>query len=116
MNKVSDLLENKGNEVWSIGPDVFVYDAIKLMAEKGVGALMVMDDSKVVGIISERDYARKVILMGHSSRETQIKDIMTTRVVYARPDQTVEECMALMTEKHIRHLPIMEGEQLKESN
>lgn len=112
MNKVSDLLENKGNEVWSIGPDVFVYDAIKLMAEKGVGALMVMDDSKVVGIISERDYARKVILMGHSSRETQIKDIMTTRVVYARPDQTVEECMALMTEKHIRHLPIMEGEQL----
>lgn len=112
MNKVSDLLKNKGDEVWSIGPDIFVFDAIKLMAEKGVGALVVMDDSKVVGIISERDYARKVILMGHSSRETQIKDIMTTRVVYARPDQSVEECMALMTDKHIRHLPIMEGEKL----
>ena len=112
MNKVSELLDNKGDEVWSIGPDASVFDAIKLMADKGVGALMVMEGTKVVGVISERDYARKVILMGHSSRETQIKDIMTTRVVYARPDQSVEECMALMTDKHIRHLPIMEGEKL----
>ena len=112
MNKVSDLLMNKGKDVWSIGPDVFVFDAIKLMAEKGIGALVVMDDSKVIGIISERDYARKVILMGLSSRETQVKEIMTTRVVYANPEKSVEECMALMTDKHIRHLPIMEGEQL----
>ena len=112
MNDVSGLLTNKGNDIWSIGPDASVYDAIKMMAEKGVGALMVMEGPKVVGVISERDYARKVILMGHSSRETKIKDIMTTRVVYANPDDSVQECMALMTDKHIRHLPIMEGEKL----
>lgn len=112
MNKVSDLLENKGEEVWSIGPDASVYDAIKLMAEKGVGALMVTEGTKVVGVISERDYARKVILMGLSSRETKIRDIMTTHVVYADPEHTVEECMALMTDKRIRHLPIMDGEKL----
>lgn len=112
MNKVSDLLENKGDEVWSIGPDASVFDAIKLMADKGVGALMVMEGTKIVGVISERDYARKVILMGLSSRETQVKEIMTTRVVYANPEKTVEECMALMTDKRIRHLPIMDGEQL----
>ena len=112
MNKVSELLDNKGDEVWSIGPDASVFDAIKLMADKGVGALMVIEGTKVVGVISERDYARKVILMGHSSRETKIRDIMTTHVVYANPEQTVEECMALMTEKHIRHLPIMDGGQL----
>ena len=112
MSKVSDLLKNKGGDIWSIGPDASVYDAIKLMAEKSVGALMVTEGTKVVGVISERDYARKVILMGHSSRETKIREIMTTRVVYANPDETVEECMALMTDKHIRHLPIMEREKL----
>ncbi len=82
------------------------------MADKEVGALMVMEGTKLVGVFSERDYARKVILKGHSSKNTQIKEIMTTRVVYAQPDQTVEECMALMTEKRIRHLPILEGGQL----
>lgn len=112
MNNVTDLLMNKGDEVWSIAPDSSVYDAIKLMAEKGIGALMVMEGPKVIGIISERDYARKVILMGHSSRETKIREIMSSPVVFARPDQSVEECMSLMTDKRIRHLPIMEGEQL----
>jgi len=112
MIKVSELLKNKGHDVWSIGPDASVYDAIKLMADKEVGALIVMEDSKLVGVISERDYARKVILKGQSSKDMQIKEIMTTRVIYTKPEQTVEECMALMTEKHIRHLPIIEGEQL----
>ena len=112
MIKVSELLKNKGHDVWSIGPDASVYDAIKLMADKEVGALIVIEDSKLVGVISERDYARKVILKGQSSKDMQIKEIMTTRVIYTKPEQTVEECMALMTEKHIRHLPIIEGEQL----
>ncbi len=85
---------------------------MKLMAEKEVGALMVMEGAKLVGIISERDYARKVILQGRSSRTTQVKEIMTTRVVYAQPEQHIEECMALMTEKRVRHLPVMEEGQL----
>jgi CBS domain-containing protein len=112
MKTVKDLLEDKGHNVWSIGPGDSVYDAIELMADKEVGALMVMEGTKLVGVISERDYARKVILKGHSSKNTQIKEIMTTHVMYAQPDQTVEECMALMTEKRIRHLPILEGGQL----
>lgn len=112
MKTVKDLLEDKGHDVWSIGPGDSVYDAIELMADKEVGALMVMEGTKLVGVISERDYARKVILKGYSSKNTQIKEIMTTRVMYAQPDQTVEECMALMTEKRIRHLPILEGGQL----
>ena len=112
MSKVSDLLKNKGSDIWSIGPDASVFDAIKMMAEKGVGALVVTEGPKVVGILSERDYARKVILKGHSSRDTKISDIMTTQVVYADPEETIEECMALMTDKHIRHLPIMSGEKL----
>ena len=112
MKTVGQLLHNKGRDVWSISPDASVYDAIAMMAEKEIGALMVMTESKVVGVISERDYARKVILKGRSSRETKISEIMTTRVVYTGPDKSIEECMALMTDKRIRHLPIMENEQL----
>ena len=112
MKTVKDLLEDKGHNVWSIGPGDSVYDAIELMADKEVGALMVMEGTKLVGVISERDYARKVILKEHSSKNLQVKEIMTTHVMYAQPDQTVEECMALMTEKRIRHLPILEGGQL----
>ncbi len=112
MKSVKDILEVKGRNVWSIGPEVSVYDAMKLMVDKGVGALMVMEGAKVVGVISERDYARKVILEGRSSRTTQVREIMTTHVLYARPDQNIEECMAVMTEKRVRHLPVMEEEQL----
>ncbi|TDJ62347.1 MAG: CBS domain-containing protein [Proteobacteria bacterium] len=113
MKTVQHILDGKGSDVWSITPDASVLEAIKLMAAKEVGALLVMTGEKPVGIVSERDYARKVILKGRSSQETPIQDIMTTHVVYVSPDQSIEECMALMTEKHIRHLPVMDGEQLR---
>ncbi len=112
MKTVQQILDGKGSDVWSITPDASVLEAIKLMAEKEVGALLVMTGEKPVGIVSERDYARKVILKGRS-QETSIQDIMTTHVVYVSPDQSIEECMALMTEKHIRHLPVMDGERLR---
>jgi CBS domain-containing protein len=112
MTRVRDILTTKGNEVWSIGPDESVYDAMKLMAEKGVGALLVMEGAKVVGVISERDYARKVILQGRASRTTRVREIMTVQVLYADPDQNIEECMALMTEKRVRHLPVMDKGQV----
>ena len=108
MTAVKQLLDSKGNDVWSINPDDTVYDAIESMADKSVGALLVMKGPKLVGIISERDYARKVILQGKSSRDTPVKDIMTAKVLCARLDQSIEECMALMTDKHIRHLPVVE--------
>ena len=109
MKRVKDILELKGRTVWSIPPDASVYDAMKSMADKEVGALLVMESSRLVGIVSERDYARKVILQGRSSRTTQVQEIMTSRVAYAEPDQNVEECMAIMTEKRIRHLPVLEA-------
>ena len=106
---VARLLEKKGNEVWSIGPDATVYEAIKLMADKGVGALLVLEGDALAGIVSERDYARKVILLERSSRETPVRDIMTSEVVSVLPKQTMEDCMALMTARHIRHLPVLDG-------
>lgn len=112
METVNQLLEGKGRDVWSIDPSASVFEAIELMAEKQVGALVVIEGDRPVGIISERDYARKVILQHRSSKDTPIKDVMTTRLVYARPDQSVQECMALMTEKRIRHLPVLEGGRL----
>jgi CBS domain-containing protein len=112
MTKVKDILALKGQSVWSVAPDSSVYDAMKLMADKGVGALMVMEGPKVVGVISERDYARKVILEGRSSRTTQVREIMTTHVLYAQPEQNIEECMVLMTDKRVRHLPVMEEGRL----
>jgi CBS domain-containing protein len=108
MKKVRDILEIKGREVWSIGPSESVFDALKLMAEKGIGALVVLEAGKVVGIISERDYARKVILQGRSSPTTLVGEIMTARVAYAQLQQNIDECMAIMTERRIRHLPVME--------
>ncbi len=112
MELIKYLIKAKGNEIWSIEPGASVFDAVKLMADKGVGALMVMEGNKLVGVISERDYARKVILKDRSSKGTYVEEIMTTRVIYAHPEQNVEESMALMTEKHIRHLPIMVEEKL----
>jgi CBS domain-containing protein len=112
MRKVRDILETKGHEVWSIEPGALVYDAMKFMADKGVGALLVMEGAKLVGIISERDYARKIILQGRSSRTTEVREIMTSRVVYAEPERNIEKCMALMTDKRIRHLPVVEAGQV----
>ena len=112
MRLVSDLLKSKGHQVWSVIPDQAVYDALKLMADKNIGALLVLDKDRLVGIFSERDYARKVILKGKSSKNIPVKEIMSSEVVYVRPEQTIQDCMALMTDRHIRHLPVLEGEQL----
>jgi CBS domain-containing protein len=112
MKTLKQLLEAKGRDVYSIAVDARVFDALKLMADKSVGALIVMEGGRIAGILSERDYARKVILHGKSSHDLQVRDIMTAKVVTVHPGQTVEECMALMTEKRIRHLPVTEGERL----
>ena len=108
MTTVKQLLERKGRRVWSIRPDAPVLEALKLMAEHGVGALVVLEGERLAGVISERDYARKVILHGKSSSETPVHEIMTGRVVTVTPAQTVADCMAVMTEKHFRHLPVIE--------
>lgn len=112
MKRVKDVLEVKGNDVWSIEPGASVYDAMKLMADKEVGSLMVIEGTELVGIISERDYARKVILEGRSSKTTQVREIMTSRLVYAEPEQNIEECMVVMTERRVRHLPVIDGGRL----
>lgn len=112
MKTIKEILEGKGSHVWTIAPDASVMDALRLMAEKEVGALAVTEDGKLVGIISERDYARKVVLKGRASRDTRVQEIMATRVICTQIDQTVDECMALMTEKRIRHLPVMSDGQM----
>lgn len=112
MKSVRQILNNKGRTVWSISPNASVYSCIELMSEKGVGALAVTDNDRLVGIISERDYARKVILKGKASKQTPISEVMTTDVVTAAESMSVEDAMALMTERHIRHLPIVESGKL----
>ncbi|MFZ0695246.1 MAG: CBS domain-containing protein [Alphaproteobacteria bacterium] len=112
MTTVQRLLDEKGHNVWSVHPDDSVFDAIQMMANKDVGALLVIENDKSVGIISQWDYSRKVILKGKSSPRTPVRDIMTTRIICTRPEQTVEECMAVMTETHVRHLPVMHEERL----
>jgi CBS domain-containing protein len=108
MKSVVQILRSKPEQtVQTIAPSASVFDAVKIMAEKNIGALLVMEDVKVVGIITERDYSRKIILMGRSSKETPVRDIMTSSVMYVRPDQTNEGCMALMTDHRVRHLPVM---------
>lgn len=102
-------LQRKGNQVWSTHPDASVFEALRSMAEKDIGALLVMESGQVVGMFSERDYARKVILEGKSSKETLVREIMTPQVVCVTPQHTIEECMAVMTEKRIRHLPVLEA-------
>ena len=112
MTTVQQLLDDKGHDVWSIHPDSSVFDAIQLMASKDVGALVVVDGDRPVGIFTERHYARNVILKGKSSPKTRTRDIMTTEVICARPGQTVEQCMAVMTDKRVRHLPVLDQERL----
>lgn len=113
MKTAADLLKSKAHQsVHTIAPTASVFDAVKLMAEKDIGALLVMQGDKVAGIVTERDYARKVALRSRSSKETSVYEIMTSEVMFVRPSQTSEECMALMTENRLRHLPVIEGSKL----
>ena len=112
MKTVRDILKVKGIDVWCVEPDATVFDALQRMAEKEVGALVVMQDAQVVGLISERDYARKVILHGRASPTTLVKEIMTSHVVHTHLDQSIEECMAIVTDKRIRHLPVLQDGKL----
>lgn len=112
MHTVRELLQAKGAQVWTIRPDATVYEALELLAEKDVGALVVVEGEQVVGMFSERDYARKVILKGRSSRTTTVSELMTREVLYVSPEDTIENCMAIMTEKRTRHLPVMQNNRL----
>jgi len=112
MSTIKQILDAKGYAVWSIHPQASVFAAIQQMAEKEVGALVVLEGDAVVGIISERDYARKVVLKGRSSRQTAVRDIMTPDVISVRLDQSIEECMSIVTERRIRHLPVMDSGRL----
>jgi CBS domain-containing protein len=112
MKTVRQLLEVKGSSVYAIAPEASVYDALKLMAERNVGALAVTEETRLVGLVSERDYARKVVLLGRVSKDTPVRDIMTREVVCVDPSQGVDDCMALMTERHFRHLPVIEEGRL----
>ena len=109
---IASILKNKGREIWSVAPDATVYEAIALMAEKRVGAVLVISHGTLVGIVSERDYARKVILQGRSSKETQAQQIMTSTLVTVTSDDTVDECMRIMTQHRIRHLPVLDDGHL----
>jgi len=108
MKLVSDILNSKGHEIFAVEPDDTVFDSLQLMADKGIGALLVMNGDKLVGIVTERDYARKIILEGKSSKDSTVKEIMTTKVLCVSPERTVDECMALMTDKRARHLPVLD--------
>ena len=112
MGKVRDILRSKGSVVFSVSPDVTVYEGIELMCSKNVGGLLITENEKPVGIFTERDYARKVVLKGKASKSTLMREIMTSKLITVSSDHTVEDCMAIMTDKHIRHLPVVDGDQL----
>ncbi len=112
MKTVNQLLEGKGENVWSANPQMTVYEALEMMSEKNVGALVVLEEEKLVGIFSERDYARKVILKGKSPMDTLVGDIMSRKVTCVRRDQSIEDCMALMTDKRVRHLPVLQDNRV----
>ncbi len=109
---IRHILEVKGHDLWSIGPNASVFDALRMMSDKDIGALIVMENDQMVGILSERDYARKVVLLGKTSRETTVNEIMSKKVFTIHPDQTEEEAMELMNSKHVRHLPVVDGSRL----
>jgi CBS domain-containing protein len=109
---ISEILSHKGSTAWSISPDATVFDAIQMMADKNVGALLVTENDHLVGILSERDYTRKVVIKGKSSRTTAVKEILSSNVLHVTPSHTVEECMRLMTDHHFRHLPVLEGDRI----
>jgi CBS domain-containing protein len=110
---IGEILSHKGSAVWTVSPSTMVFDAIQLMADKNVGALLVTENGKLVGIISERDYTRKVALKGKSSKQTPVKEILSQSLVHVTPNHTVEECMRLMTDRRIRHLPVLEGDEIR---
>ncbi len=112
MKAVRNILENKGRDVWTIAPDRTVFEALRTMADKNVGALLVLDGETITGILSERDYARKVILHGRSSKELMVKEIMSSKVYFVSPEQNIEDCMSLFTNKRVRHLPVLENDKL----
>ena len=112
MGTVKNLLQKKGNVVHSVSPSSCVYDALEVLENKNLGALVVVEDETLIGIFTERDYARKVVLKGRSSKETRIKDIMTDRPVFVTPQNTIDDCMQIMTDKHIRHLPVLDNGKL----
>ena len=109
---IREILCHKGNQVWSISPDETVFDAIQLMADKNIGALLVTEQDRLVGILTERDYTRKVALKGKSSKQTAVKEILSGHVIHATPDHSVEDCMRLMTEHRVRHLPVLESDRI----
>jgi CBS domain-containing protein len=110
--QVKDLLNIKGYEVHSVSPDATIYDALKLMSEQEIGAVVVLEDDKMVGIFSERDYGRKVILQGKNSQETLVREVMTPDVIFTSPDQKVQKCLSIMTKKHFRHLPVVDNDRV----
>jgi len=112
MSTIREILTSKGNEVWTTTPTTTVFDALRALADRNVGALVVVDDTRVVGIFSERDYARKVELQNRNSHELRVRDIMTFNPVFVHPNQSIEECMEIMNKKHIRHLPVLEAQSL----
>ena len=113
MKRVTQILRSKSDPtIHAIGPSASMFDALKLMAEQNIGALLIMEGETIVGLLSERDYARKIVLMGRSSKETPVRDVMTCPVLYVGPQQSTEECMALMTEKRLRHLPVLDDGKL----
>jgi CBS domain-containing protein len=112
MTTVKSILQSKGSDIWSITPDTLVFDALKVLAEKNIGALLIIETDQLVGILSERDYARKVALKGENSHNIAVRNIMTSEPVSVTPDQSIEDCMALMSDKHIRHLPVLENNKL----
>ena len=112
MTTIAQLLNTKGNQIWSVEPKATIFEALEIMSEKEIGALLVMEDGKLTGIFSERDYARKVILKGKSSKETLVGELMTKKVFYVDPQKTINDCMAMMTAKRIRHVPVIEDNQV----
>ena len=112
MRTVREILNKKGNLIWSVSPNATVYEALQLMAEKEAGAVLVIENGKIKGILSERDYARKIVLQGKFSKDTSVVDIMSDKVIYVEPSQSIEDCMSIMINKKIRHLPVLENNRL----